>query len=162
MTVRAVTAGIGCRSGQMAPPVPRTLKPGGCGTKTGVRAVSVRCYQELRQVNGLAAMQLPDWRRAGKSSRNMNAERRHDGFLRRPNPLWWGARDRGCPMIATKDAMYASEIESGRLRYDDGRFERCRAVDRKTQQPRHVEGRVATSRNARMYMRQEVRGCSWN
>ena len=62
------------------------------------------------------------------------------------------------PLIATIDAMQATGMESSRFRYDDPRFERYHAADRKTLQGRRVTGLVAPRLDARLHIRQEGRG----
>ena len=58
------------------------------------------------------------------------------------------------PLIATIDAMHATGMESSRFRYDDCRFERYDAADRKTLQGRRVAGLAAPRLDARLHMRQ--------
>ena len=63
----------------------------------------------------------------------------------------------GSALIATYDAKHARDMDSSRLRYDDGPSERCRAADRKTQQGCRVAGLAPACADTRLHIRQSNR-----
>ena len=129
------------------------LKPGAIGAMTAVLDVPMQRRQKLSGPKGLTGDCRHDYRHDGKPGRNMYLGRRttvsgtsHVDFGGVPVT----ARP---PLIATIDAMHATGMESSRFRYDDLRFERYHAADRKTLQDRRVAGLVAP----RLHIRQEDR-----
>ena len=70
-----------------------------------------------------------------------------------PVPRWSG-------LIATYDAKHARDMDSSRLRYDDGPSERYRVADPKTQQGCRVAGLAPACADTRSHIRQEGRESS--
>ena len=88
-------------------------------------------------------------------------DRQKQRFPAQAGRLWRSARSVGSALIATYDAKHARDMDSSRLRYDDGPSERCRAADRKTQQGCRVAGLAPACADTRSHMRQEDReSCS--
>ena len=100
-----------------------------------------------------ARVSLPE--RANRRSRQEHARgRKSNGFRHRQVEFGGAPVLVGSAWIATYDVKHARDIDSNRLRYDDGRSERCRAADRKTQQGCRVADSAAAALDARVHMRQ--------
>ena len=130
------------------------LKPGAIGAMTAVLDVPMQRRQKLSGPKGLTGDCRHRYRPDGKESRNVLEAGQTSlsgtnqvGFGGVPVTVW-------SPLIATIDAMHATGMEPSRFRYDDRRFERYHAADRKTLQGRRVPGLVAPRLDARLHIRQ--------
>ena len=133
------------------------LNARGYATMTGASCGFFRGRCESRKANGLPWRQSRPRTLHGRTSRNMIVGRKtrlsgasQVGIDAIPVPRWPG-------LIATCDAKPGRDMDSSRLRYDDGPSERCRAADRKSQQGCRVADSTAAALDPRLHIRQEGR-----
>ncbi len=149
------------REGHAGPTRVWILNARGYATMTGARCKIFRRRCESRKTNGLPWLQSGSPTSHGRTCRNMivGTKTRLSGASQVgidaiPVPRWSG-------LISTYDAKHARDMDSSRLRYDDGPSERCRVADRKTQQGCRVAGLAPACADTRSHMRQEDHGSVW-
>ena len=142
-------------SGQSVPVRSGMLKSCGCDAMTGAGGSFLGWGSESRERNGLGRSASGRCAPVSKSSRNIFEGRKtrlsgtnRVGVDQRPVSSW-------IRMIATNDAMDATNLELRRLRYDDRLSGHFRAADAKEPPNQPVAGLTAASPNAPLYMRQE-------
>ena len=138
--------------------MPPDLKPRASGTKTGTGRPRTSHLRKSRRNIRLGQPTPHRYRQHDETSRNMIVGTKTQlsgaspvGIDAIPVPRWSG-------LIATYDAKHARDMDSSRLRYDDGPSERCRVADRKTQQGCRVAGLAPACADTRSHITQEGHG----
>ena len=142
------------REGHAGPTRVEILNARGYATMTGASCGIFRRRCESQKIKGLLWRQSGSPTLHGRTCRNMivGTKARLSGASQVridaiPVPRWSG-------LIATYDAKHARDMDSSRLRYDDGPSERCRVADRKTQQGCRVADLAPACADTRSNMRQ--------
>ena len=145
---------IGCE-GQALPHGVWNLNPRVYATMTPAGGTIFCWCSKSQKRNELASphsgLSTPD----GATSRNESAGRRPEVFETRQVDLGAMHVSIGSPEITTGDAMYATDVEFNRFRYDNGPSKRCRGTESVIHWRRRFSDWVATGPDGQSRMWQE-------